>query len=69
VRAHYILPNRADFPRVWPVLRERFSDARPACTMIQAGLMEEAMLIEIEVTARVGAGKRDTAGTEGAPPA
>lgn len=28
--------------------------------MIQAGLMKEEMLIEVEVTARKGAGKRGT---------
>lgn len=54
VRVRYILPDRRDFPRVWPVLRRWFGgdSARPAATMIQAGLMEEAMKIEIEVTAR-----------------
>ncbi|KAK7755215.1 hypothetical protein SLS62_002720 [Diatrype stigma] len=55
VRVRYILPDRRDFPRVWPVLRRWFGgeSARPAATMIQAGLMEEAMKIEIEVTARM----------------
>ncbi|RKU48942.1 hypothetical protein DL546_009292 [Coniochaeta pulveracea] len=52
VRVRYILPNRQDFPKIWPVLQKWLGDVRPAATMIQAGLMEEAMKIEIEVTAR-----------------
>lgn len=53
VRVRYILPDRADFPATWPVLQRYLGDVRPAATMIQAGLMEEIMLIEVEVTARV----------------
>jgi enamine deaminase RidA (YjgF/YER057c/UK114 family) len=52
VRATYILPNREDFPRCWPVLRKYFGEVRPAATMIQAGLSGPEMLIEIEVTAK-----------------
>ncbi len=52
VRVHYILPDRNDFEACWPALREAFSVARPAATMFQAGLMTDAMKIEIEVTAR-----------------
>jgi len=52
VRVRYILPQRKDFPKCWPVLRKWFGDVRPAATMIQAGLMEEIMRIEIEVTAK-----------------
>ncbi|KAI8265573.1 RutC family protein [Colletotrichum sp. SAR11_239] len=52
VRVHYILPDRNDFQMTWPVLQKWFGDVRPAATMIQAGLMEEAMRIEIEVTAK-----------------
>lgn len=53
VRVRYILPDRKDFPATWPVLQKWLGDVRPAATMIQAGLMEEVMKIEIEVTARV----------------
>lgn len=63
VRVRYMLPDRADFPKTWPVLRRWFAGedgARPAATMVVAGLMEEAMRIEIEVTAR----KRRTRGEE-----
>ncbi len=52
VRVRYILPDRSDFPKTWPVLQKWLGDVRPAATMIQAGLMEEIMKIEIEVTAR-----------------
>lgn len=37
-----------------PVLQKWFGDVRPAATMIEAGLMEEVMKIEIEVTAKKG---------------
>jgi enamine deaminase RidA (YjgF/YER057c/UK114 family) len=53
VRVRYILPDAADFPACWPVLRERFGAVRPAATMFQAGLADPRMRIEIEVTARV----------------
>ena len=52
VRAHYILPDGADFEACWPALRAAFGTARPAVTMIIAQLMDPAMKIEIEVTAR-----------------
>ena len=54
VRVTYVLPDRADFPACWPLTSAAFATARPAAMMIQAGLMEPAMKIEIEVTARVG---------------
>ncbi len=57
VRALFILPRREDWPACWPVVRRHFGTARPAATMIQAGLQDEAMRIEIEVTARL---KKDT---------
>ncbi|TDZ37735.1 RutC family protein [Colletotrichum spinosum] len=56
VRVRYILPDRADFEKTWPVLQKWFGQVRPAATMVQAGLYEEAMKIEIEVTAQRGAG-------------
>ena len=51
VRVHYLLPNADDFEPCWPVVREYFSDARPAATMMVVGLASPAMKIEIEVTA------------------
>jgi len=55
VRARYILPKREDFEPCWPVLKEYLGEVRPAATMIQAGLSDPRMKIEIEVTARRGA--------------
>jgi enamine deaminase RidA (YjgF/YER057c/UK114 family) len=52
VRVTYILPDAADFPACWPVLRKYFGEVRPAATMISAKLLDPRMLIEIEVTAR-----------------
>jgi enamine deaminase RidA (YjgF/YER057c/UK114 family) len=53
VRVRYILPDRKDFEPCWPVLRSRFAAARPAATMIECGLIDPRMKIEIEVTARL----------------
>jgi enamine deaminase RidA (YjgF/YER057c/UK114 family) len=53
VRVTYMLADRADFPKLWPQTSAAFAAARPAATMIEARLMEDAMRIEIEVTARV----------------
>ena len=52
VRVHYILPDAKDFPACWPVLRKYLGDVPPAATMFAAGLADERMKIEIEVTAR-----------------
>jgi enamine deaminase RidA (YjgF/YER057c/UK114 family) len=56
VRVRYILPRREDFESCWPVLKEYLGHVRPAATMIQAGLFDPRMKIEIEVTARRRAG-------------
>ena len=53
VRVTYILPDKADWPACWPVTSEVFARARPAAMMIEAGLQEPEMKIEIEVTARL----------------
>jgi enamine deaminase RidA (YjgF/YER057c/UK114 family) len=52
VRVRYILPERDDFPKCWPVLQRYLGDVRPAATMIVAGLSDPRMKIEIEVTAK-----------------
>jgi enamine deaminase RidA (YjgF/YER057c/UK114 family) len=52
VRVRYILPRREDFEPCWPALKEYLGTVRPAATMIQAGLSDPRMKIEIEVTAR-----------------
>ncbi|MDB5781779.1 RidA family protein [Caballeronia mineralivorans] len=51
VRVTYILPNGAEFPECWPVLRKYFGEVRPAAMMLSAGLADPRMRIEIEVTA------------------
>ena len=52
VRVTYVVPNGAEFPQCWPVLRKYFGEIRPAAMMISAGLADPRMRIEIEVTAR-----------------
>src|SRR5262249_8226067 len=44
--------SMADFEPCWPVLKAYLGNVRPAATMIQAGLSDPRMKIEIEVTAR-----------------
>jgi enamine deaminase RidA (YjgF/YER057c/UK114 family) len=58
VRVNYVLPEAERFPECWPVLRRYFGDVRPAAMMISAGLSDPRMRIEIEVTARIGSGRR-----------
>jgi enamine deaminase RidA (YjgF/YER057c/UK114 family) len=52
VRVRYILPRREDFEPCWPILKRYLGTVRPAATMLQAGLADPRMAIEIEVTAR-----------------
>ena len=52
VRVHYLLPAGRDSEPCWPVLREAFGEIRPAATMMVVALLDPAMKIEIEVTAR-----------------
>jgi enamine deaminase RidA (YjgF/YER057c/UK114 family) len=52
VRVTYVVPDAAEFPQCWPVLRQYFGEIRPAAMMISAGLADPRMRIEIEVTAR-----------------
>lgn len=53
VRVKYILADRSDFEPCWPVLKKYLGDVRPAATMFVAGLADQRMKIEIEVTARL----------------
>jgi enamine deaminase RidA (YjgF/YER057c/UK114 family) len=52
VWVRYLLPDRADFEPCWPVLRRCFGEVRPAATMMECGLADPRMKIEIEVDAR-----------------
>ena len=54
VRVNYIVPHAADFEACWPVLRHYLGRARPAATMVSAGLIDPRMKIEIEVTVLKG---------------
>ncbi|MFG3227343.1 RidA family protein [Kitasatospora sp. NPDC048194] len=51
VRVRYMLPDRTDFELCWPALRRAFGDVRPAATMLECGLADPRMKIEIEVYA------------------
>ena len=55
VRIRYIYPNKLDFEPCWPVFKRHLINAKPAATMFVAGLLDEAMKLEIEVTARLNA--------------
>jgi enamine deaminase RidA (YjgF/YER057c/UK114 family) len=52
VRALYIVPVASEFEQCWPVLNQYLGKVRPAATMIEAGLIDPRMRIEIEMTAR-----------------
>ncbi|WP_158851965.1 RidA family protein [Saccharothrix deserti] len=52
VRVTYYLPDATDFEPCWPALRAVFGEVRPAATMLECGLSDPRMRIEIEVTAR-----------------
>jgi hypothetical protein len=54
VRVRYLFADRADFAPCWPALQRYLGRTRPADTMLVAGLMEPAMKVAIEVTARRG---------------
>ncbi len=51
VRVTYYLPDAKDFEPCWPVLRAAFGEVRPAATMLECGLADPRMRIEVEVTA------------------
>ncbi len=56
VRVRYYLVDMADYDAVVEVVGSAFAQIRPAATMIVCGLTTPEMKIEIEVTARIGAG-------------
>ena len=51
MRVRYIAPHRDNFEPCRPVCQKYLGAARPAATMLVAGLLDERMKIEIEVTA------------------
>jgi enamine deaminase RidA (YjgF/YER057c/UK114 family) len=52
VRVHYYLTQQDYFKQAAPLFGEYLGKARPAATALVCGLVEPAMKIEIEVTAR-----------------
>lgn len=56
LRVRYYLTDMADYDALVEVLGQTFSEIRPAATMVVCGLTTPEMKIEIEVTARIGAG-------------
>ena len=52
VRVLFIIPRREDWEPCWPIVKRYLGNARPASTLIHAGLQTDAMRIEIEVTAK-----------------
>lgn len=55
VRVTYVLKRAADFERCWPILSATFGANPPAAMMIEAPLIDPRHLIEIELTAYLGA--------------
>lgn len=53
VRIRYIYPNKQDFEPCWPVFKKYLGKAKPAATVFIAGLLDDAMKLEVEVTARL----------------
>lgn len=55
VRVTYVLKHAGDFERCWPILSATFGAHPPAAMMIEAPLIDARHLIEIELTAYIGA--------------
>lgn len=58
LRVRYYLTDMAHYDAVVEVLGAAFAHIRPAATMVICGLTTPEMKIEIEATARIGAGRR-----------
>lgn len=54
VRVQYTVSDRKYVKEVLPVIQQHFGNILPAATMVVAGLIDEKMKIEIEVTAFKG---------------
>ena len=50
-RVQYTVVDAGHVPQLKHVLSQALGEIRPAATMVIAGLIQEEMLIEIEVTA------------------
>ena len=56
LRVRYYITDMAWYDALGEVAGETFGDIRPAATMVVCGLTTPEMKLEIEVTARIGAG-------------
>jgi Putative translation initiation inhibitor, yjgF family len=56
LRVRYYIADMADYDAIVEVLGRAFAGIRPAATMVVCGLTTPEMKVEIEVTARIGAG-------------
>lgn len=56
VRVRYYITDMAWYDALVAVAGDTFGDIRPAATMVVCGLTTPEMKLEIEVTARIGAG-------------
>lgn len=56
LRVRYYITDMAWYDALVEVAGETFGDIRPAATMVVCGLTTPEMKLEIEVTARIGAG-------------
>lgn len=54
IRVQYTVSDRKYIKEVLPVIQKHFSNILPAATMVIAGMVDEKMKIEIEVTAYKG---------------
>ena len=54
VKATYVLTDASEFEKCFPVLKKYFGEVRPAVMMIEAGLADAKMKVEIQVTALKG---------------
>jgi enamine deaminase RidA (YjgF/YER057c/UK114 family) len=55
VRVNYVVKHAADFERCWPLLAATFGANPPAAMVIEAAMIDPRHLIEIELTAYIGA--------------
>lgn len=54
IRVQYTVADRADIPKILPILKQHFGKILPAATMVIAEMVDPKMKIEIEVTAFKG---------------
>ena len=52
VRVTYIVADATEFEQCWPVIRERFDQARPAMTVLVGHALDERVRFQVEATAR-----------------